>query len=116
MTAITSAPSRRSSRTPPRWFLRARGGGAMQNLGNVLLALGLTLPGCAARVTVPVDPKVDFAAHVGHSALVVDRAHGGEPAVLVPARTLPFSSGPTYLLQAQDKTIADHAVNVDLGN
>ena len=106
MTAITAVPASESSRTAARRFPRARGRGAARNLGNILLALGLTFAGCATRVIVPLDPKVDFAAHVEHSELVVDRAQGGAPAVLVPARTLPFSSGPTFLLQAQDKTIA----------
>lgn len=62
---------------------------------------------CARRpVDVAIDPSVDFAAHVEYRGLVVDRAQGGEPAVLVPAPTLPFSAGPTYLLEAQGKTIA----------
>jgi len=72
----------------------------------LLLGLGAITGGCAATRPVPVDPKVDFAAHVEHRGLVIDRAQGGEPAVLVSAGTLPFTSGPTYLLQAQGKTLA----------
>jgi hypothetical protein len=65
------------------------------------------ITGCTlGNLDVPVDPRVDFAAHAEHRGLVVDRSPGGEPAVLVPAPTLPFSAGPTYLLQAKDKTIA----------
>jgi len=72
-----------------------------------LLVLGTLVAACTARpVEVPVEPGVDFAAHVEHRGLVVDRAQGGRPAVLVPAPTLPFTSGPTYLLQADRKTIA----------
>ncbi len=106
MKTFTAAPANRPSRTVPCCFPHALGRCAVRDLRNILLALGLTLTGCAARVTVPVDPRAEFAAHGEHRGLVVDRAHGGEPAVLVPARTLPFSSGPTYLLQAEDKTIA----------
>lgn len=84
-----------------------RGRSAVRNFGKVLLVLSIIVNGCAPRLhAVPVDPAVDFAAHVEHSGLVVDRAHGAGPAILVSARTLPFSSGPTYLLQAQGKTIA----------
>lgn len=78
----------------------------MRDVGRIVFTLALILPGCATRVVVPVDPKVDFAAHVEHRGLVVDRGLGGEPAVLEPARTLPFSSGPTFLLQAHDETLA----------
>jgi len=52
-----------------------------------------------------VDPGVDFAAHSEHRGLVVDRAQGAEPAVLVPAGSL-FSRGPNYLLEADGKTLA----------
>lgn len=54
---------------------------------------------------VPVDPGVDFAAHSEHRGLVVDRAQGAAPAVLVPAGSL-FSRGPNYLLEADGKTLA----------
>jgi hypothetical protein len=113
MTAITTAPVNRSSSELPHRSRRGHHASAARKVSIILLALGLglTLTACAARVTVPVDPKVDFAAHVEHRGLVVDRAQGGEPAVLVPVRTLPFSSGPTYLLQAQAKTIAALWVN-----
>ena len=89
----TNCASRRGVPHPPR------------SLFALLLALGITA-GCAPRLDVPIDPRVDFAAHVESRGLVVDRAPSGEPAVLVPARTLPFSSGPTYVLQANDRTLA----------
>jgi len=54
---------------------------------------------------VAIDPNVDFSAHLEHRGLVVDQAHGGEPAVLVPVGSL-FSSGPDFLLQAGGKTLA----------
>jgi hypothetical protein len=78
-------------------------------VGQGLLAGGVLLcvAGCAMRThAVPVDPQVDFAAHEGHRGLVVDRAPGGDPAVLVTPGKLPFSSGPDYLLQDDGKTIA----------
>jgi len=74
-------------------------------LDLLLVAVGIG-GGCRTKLDVPVDPRVDFAAHVESRGIVVDRAQGGEPAVLVPAPTLPFASGPTYLLRANDKTIA----------
>jgi hypothetical protein len=74
---------------------------------SIVLAAGILISGCALKPhAVPVAPGVDFAAHVEHMGLVVDRAQGGEPAVLVPAPTPLFSSGPTYLLEAHGKTIA----------
>jgi hypothetical protein len=77
------------------------------SVGALLLVLGTLIAGCAARpLDVPIDPGVDFAAHVEHRGLVIDRAPGGQPAVLAPAPTLPFTSGPTYLLQADNKTMA----------
>ena len=82
----------------PKWSTCARAAGAV--------ALGLFVGGCASMRAVPVDPGVDFAAHVEHRGLVIDRAQGGEPAVLVPVAALPFTSGSTFLLQAQGKTIA----------
>ena len=86
---------------------RRRVASAALGLGALFLVLAAISSGCTQGVqAVPVDPGVDFAAHVEHRGLVVDRAQGGEPAVLVPAPTLPFSSGPTYLLRAHDKTIA----------
>ena len=84
---------------------RHRAPRAPRSLLTLLLALGITA-GCAPRLDVPVDPRVDFAAHVESRGLVVDRAPSGEPAVLVPAPTFPFSAGPTYVLQANDKTLA----------
>ena len=64
--------------------------------------------GCVPRLQAlpPIDPGVDFAAHVEHRGLVVDEMVGGSPAALVPAGGLPWSGGPQYLLQEQDKTIA----------
>ena len=83
------------------------GSDSRRGLVSLLLALGTMIIGCTlGTLDVPVDPRVDFAAHAEHRGLVVDRSQGGEPAVLVPAPTLPFSAGPTYLLQAKDKTIA----------
>ena len=83
------------------------GSDSRRGLVYLLLALGTMIIGCTlGTLDVPVDPRVDFAAHAEHRGLVVDRSQGGEPAVLVPAPTLPFSAGPTYLLQAKDKTIA----------
>ncbi|HVM96094.1 MAG TPA: hypothetical protein VMT89_06880 [Candidatus Acidoferrales bacterium] len=89
-------------------FTATAKGGLRPPLFRIFIAtLISTLAGCAPKlVAVPVDPAVDFAAHVEHRGLVVDRAQGGEPAVLVPAPRPLFASGPTYLLQAQDKTIA----------
>ena len=107
MTAITCTEARSSITKLPARCPHGRRNRAVRNLGKVLLALGTILNGCASRLqAVPIDPRVDFAAHVEHRGLVVDRAHGAGPAVLVPAPTLPFSSGPTYLLQAEGKTIA----------
>jgi hypothetical protein len=70
------------------------------------IASMFVLASCASPLrAVPVDPGVDFAAHVEHRGLVIDRAHGPEPAVLVPAGSL-FSRGPNYLLEADGKTLA----------
>lgn len=79
---------------------------ARLSLLALLLASVRIVDGCMARLDVPVDPQVDFAAHVESRGIVVDRSQNGEPAVLVPAPALPFTTGPTYLLQADDKTIA----------
>lgn len=77
------------------------------SVGALLLGLSTLVAGCVAKpLDVPIDPGVDFAAHVEHRGLVVDRAQGGQAAVLAPASTLPFTSGPTYLLQADGKTMA----------
>ncbi len=70
------------------------------------IASMFVLASCAsAPHTVPVDPRVNFAAHVEHRGLVIDRARGEEPAVVVPAGSL-FSEGPNYLLEADGKTLA----------
>ncbi len=50
-------------------------------------------------------PGADFVAHVEHRGLVIDRAPGAAPAVLVPAGSL-FSRGPDYLLEADGTTLA----------
>ena len=73
-----------------------------------LIASMFVLASCAsAPHAVSVDPGVDFAAHVEHRGLVIDRARGEKPAVLVPAGSL-FSNGPDHLLQVQadGKTLA----------
>ena len=80
--------------------------GARLCLLPLLLAVVGMGGGCMTKLDVPLDPRVDFAAHVESRGIVVDRAQDGEPAVLVPAHTLPFTAGPTYLLQANGKTIA----------
>lgn len=66
----------------------------------------LALASCAAPLhAISTEPNVDFTAHLEHQGLVVDQAHNGEPAVLVPAGSL-FSSGPNFLLQAGGNTLA----------
>jgi hypothetical protein len=74
--------------------------------GHATVALlALTwLAGCAApRHAVAADPEVDFAAHVGHRGLIVDRMSGGHSAVLVPDGVW-FSN--RYLLHSDGRTIA----------
>ena len=64
------------------------------------------LASCAAPLrALATDPNVGFSAHLDHQGLVIDQAHNGEPAVLVPAGSL-FSSGPNFLLQSAGKTLA----------
>jgi hypothetical protein len=75
-------------------------------LGTVALAFSI-LAGCGSRLhAVPVDPNVDFAAHVEHSGLVVDEMSGAPPAVLVPAGWHVLTGGPRFLLRAEGQTIA----------
>ena len=79
----------------------------IRSIETFLISLAALVGGCGARpMHVPLDPRVDFAAHSEHRGLVVDRAEGGQPAVLVPASTLPFTSGPTYVLEGDGKTMA----------
>lgn len=71
------------------------------------VAAMVVLNGCALMTrSTPVDPAIDFAAHRGTEGIVVDRMAGGQTAVLVPADSSSSSGGPTYLLQADGKTIA----------
>jgi hypothetical protein len=80
--------------------------GRAHGLGVLALTLSI-LTGCASQLhAVPVDPNVDFAAHVEHSGLVVDEMPGLSRAVLVPAGWHSMMGGPRFLLQAHDKTIA----------
>ena len=73
--------------------------------GGVVAGL-FVLAACAAPLrALSTDPKADFTAHLEHQGLVIDQAHNGEPAVLVPAGSL-FSSGPNFQLQAGGKTLA----------
>ncbi len=80
--------------------LRARNAVAVV-VAAALLSSCVWLPRSA-----PVDPGVDFAAHLGVSGIVVDRMEGGRTAVLVHPHSSPSPGGPTYLLQADGKTIA----------
>jgi hypothetical protein len=70
-------------------------------VAGLFVLAGLVAPVHAATT----DPGVDFHAHIEHEGLVVDQAHNGTPAVLVPAGSL-FSSGPNFLLQENGKTLA----------
>ncbi|HUI25537.1 MAG TPA: hypothetical protein VL403_05585 [Candidatus Kryptonia bacterium] len=79
---------------------------AVRVMGTFVLVLGI-LSGCTTRLrALPVDPAVDYAAHVDHRGLVIDEMPGALPAILVPAGWQSWSGGPRYLLQAHDKTIA----------
>ena len=60
----------------------------------------------AALSAVPVDAGVNFAAHVEHRGLVVDRTPDHTTAVVVPGGSSLFSSGPRFLIQSNGKTIA----------
>jgi len=71
-----------------------------------LLVLGI-LVGCTPRLqAIPVDPAVDFAAHIEHRGMVIDEMPGASPAVLVPAGWRYLAGGPRFLLQAHDHTLA----------
>ncbi len=73
----------------------------------LVLATGLLSVGCVTPPpTVAADPATDFAAHVDHRGLVVDRGTGGAPATLVSAGTPLWKDGPRYLLQANGQTLA----------
>jgi hypothetical protein len=77
-----------------------------RGLGAFVLIWG-TLVGCAPSLhAIPVDPAVDFAAHVEHRGMVIDEMPGASPAVLVPAGWRYLTGGPRFLLQAHDKTLA----------
>jgi hypothetical protein len=80
--------------------------GAAQSAGTLLLTLVMILGSVRALHAIPVDPNVDFAAHVAHRGLVVDEMPGASPALLVPAGRQSWGGGPRFLLQARDQTIA----------
>jgi len=84
------------------------GGFAAAGRTTLALAVAIVLVnGCAALPTAAsVEPGVDFAAHRGVSGIVLDRMENGQTAVLAPADSSPSSRGPTYLLEADGKTIA----------
>jgi hypothetical protein len=72
----------------------------------LLLTLVMTMACAPALQAIPVDPNVDFAAHVEHRGLVVDEMSGVSPAVLVTAGRQSWGGGPRLLLQAHGQTIA----------
>jgi len=80
---------------------------SVRRLCTLLLALGI-LSACTPRLqAIPVDPAVDFAAHVEHRGLVVDEMPGASPAAVVPAGWYGLTGdGPRFLLQAHKKTMA----------
>ncbi len=79
---------------------------AARVVGTLLLAVGVLAACTPTLQAVPVDPNVDFAAHVAHRGLVVDEMPGAAPAVLAPAGWRSWFGGPRFLLHAQDKMIA----------
>ncbi len=95
--SVTERPGRYTH----SWAVRAA-----LSLGMLLPALAMTTACAPALWAIPVDPNVDFAAHVEHRGLVVDQMSGVSPAVLVPAGRLSWQGGPRFLLQAHGQTIA----------
>jgi hypothetical protein len=69
----------------------------------MLLAGTLLAGGAAPLRAMAVDPDADFAAHLEHRGMVIDRMEGNESAVLKPDGSW-FSN--RYLLRSDGKTIA----------
>jgi hypothetical protein len=77
-----------------------------QRAGTLLLTLVMVFGWVPALHAIPIDPNVDFGAHLEHRGLVVDQMSGPSPAVLVPAGWQSWNGGPRFLLQARGQTIA----------
>jgi len=75
---------------------------------RVALAL-LAFGGCRGIVhpTPTVDPGVDFAAHVEHDRMVMDRLPGGGTGVVERPGWLRLGGGPTFVLEQDGKRTAE---------
>jgi len=72
----------------------------------LVLVLAFSIGCTATWRPIPVDTGVNFAAHVEHRGIVVDKMQGGAPAMLEPAGWQSFWGGPRFLLEAHDTTVA----------
>lgn len=77
---------------------------------HTIVAL-LTLVGCVhLSRPVPVDPGVNFAAHVEHDKIVLDRVPGGQDGEVKAARRFQLTGSPAFLVVTNGKTVAEIAL------
>jgi len=93
---------------PRRLELRSRTvhPGAMRFFTTLVL---LALLGCALPLsrTVPIDPEVNFAAHVEHNYIMLDRVPGAHGGVVEAPGWFHWGTTPSFVVMSEGRKLAD---------